>query len=197
MKTATRIRCVCLLGTTGGCAYFTSEGARDRYLTEVARHLGTDTLDAEASLRRERSGDRNELTLPDCLRLALASSDRRRPFGERMLQADLVKARAIAGVLPQVPLHGRFTRDSALVEFGAQAFTPQERTEILVLGQSDAARQSPASGTRPRREDAAHRVALASGSARSDSLRRGPRLLRDQKPGEGHRSPDRVQDAFG
>jgi outer membrane protein TolC len=124
---------------------FGAEAARERYLTEMARDIGGGGGGDDASLSRGRAlvaeaGRRagaGELTLHDCFRLALANSERLQMAGERILQADVQKARAIASVLPRVALEGRYTQDSEQVEFGGRAFAPRERAEYWI-----AARQS-------------------------------------------------------
>ena len=124
-----------LPGCVGG-----GEKARETYLQEAFRDVAGDPATDEVSLatgRRAEAGaqklsTKEELTLPDCLRLALVHSEDLKIRGERILQADALKAQAIGGLLPSVTAYGRFTRDSDRIKFGGQTFTSLQRTEFWI-----------------------------------------------------------------
>lgn len=114
------------------------ERAREATLSEVGRDLGTRERDDEESLERGRRlaeraralEGQQELTILECFRLALDRSEALKIGGERLVQADTLKAEAIGMLLPSVTFHGQYTRDSDVITFGGIQFTPQERYEF-------------------------------------------------------------------
>lgn len=127
-----------------GCAAYTAEASREVRQVEVASDLGGEEREPEAAgalgerLEREAKALRAEqgdagLTLSDCFRLALATSERLGLRAERVFDVDMQRREAIASVLPQVALYGRHTKDSNSIALGGgSSFQPSERTSYGV-----------------------------------------------------------------
>ncbi|MCO5165134.1 MAG: TolC family protein [Planctomycetes bacterium] len=124
-----------LLG--GGCA----DRARRSYQEEVVNDLPgapaepEDQVEAAGAMRAlaEAAAVSTQLTLTDCMRLALVNVQRLEARGERLLQADTLRAEAITTLLPRAGFSLRYTRDSNPVEFGGEVFLPQTRLEHSVF----------------------------------------------------------------
>jgi len=93
-------------------------------LGEQARDLQEQAAASDATPEAQGQPAPERLDLRRCMRVAIARDQRLRIAGERMLQADLRRRRAIAGVLPQVAVHAQYDRDSEAVEFAGSQFAP-------------------------------------------------------------------------
>lgn len=122
-----------LLALVTGCA----DTARRNYLDEALDDIPGAPADAAAlgeELTREAAGDpaEGDLSLAECMRLALLHSERLAARGEDILQADTLRVEAITRLLPRAAFNLSHTRDSTPVSFGGSVFLPQERTEHSV-----------------------------------------------------------------
>ncbi len=130
---------------TAGCA----DTARRLYLEEAVDDLaGAPRDDDDVELAADQlsalatnAAISSELTLTECMRLALVHYEYLAARGEDILQADTLRAEAITSMLPRVGFQLRHTRNSNPVSFqsagssvdlapgSAQPFLPREFTE--------------------------------------------------------------------
>ena len=95
-----------------GCA---GADARESYLQDAYRPVGGADLAVSRSARAvvAEIAARSELTMSDCLRLALHNAYALQARGERVVQADADRREAIAALLPRAAVHGQFIRSSS------------------------------------------------------------------------------------
>lgn len=120
-----------------GCA----DHARRSYLDEVVDDLPGAPADRDARVEAgehmralaDAAAVTTQLTLTDCMRMALVNYQRLVARGERLLQADTLRAEAITTLLPRAGFNLSYRRDSNPVEFGGEVFLPQTRLEHSVF----------------------------------------------------------------